>query len=200
MRTTLPCGTHSSTACSTASTPRSTLRPVARRLALPALALAAACAALPASAELVIQLANGQTVKLPYKRAEVLRIDFTGEGVSLLPQAGNGSAAAPAPVPAMASPGGPGTPWVVNAQGAIYQRGDGSWQKVPGAARDIGVGADGTVWVIGTESAPGGRVLFRLGPQGWVKVDGGAERIAVGPDGQPWVVTNAGAILRRVGN
>lgn len=161
--------------------------------------LLGACAALPAAAEMLIQLSNGQVVRLPYKRGEVARIEFVGEGVALLPSGGFVGPVPPVNGGAAATPGGPGTPWVVNAQGAIYQRADGSWQKVAGAARHIGVGADGTAWVIGTEPAPGGRVLYRLGPNGWVKVDGGAERIAVGPDGQPWVITNTGAILRRVG-
>ena len=153
---------------------------------------------LPAAAEVVIQLANGQTVKLPYKRSEVARIDFTGEGQALLP--GAPGAAGPTPHhPPAAVAAGAGTPWVVNAQGAIYQRSGGAWQRVGGAAREIGVGADGSVWVIGTEPAPGGRAIYRITGNGWNRVDGGGERIAVGPDGQPWVVTQAGAIQRRVG-
>ena len=30
------------------------------------------------------------------------------------------------------------------------------WELEPGAARDIGVGADGSVWVVGTGAVPGG--------------------------------------------
>jgi Tectonin domain len=174
-------------------------RPSRRRFSGALLALGSGLA-LPAAAEVVIHLANGQTVKLPYTRGEVARIEFTGEGQAMLP--GDPAVAGSAPLgtrPVALVPLGPGTPWVVNAQGAIFRRIGGAWQQTDGAARDIGVGADGTAWVIGVEAVPGGRAIYRLGGNGWNQVDGGGERIAVAPDGQPWVVTQGGAVQRRVG-
>lgn len=66
-----------------------------------------------------------------------------------------------------------------------------------GAARDIGVGADGSVWVIGTEPQPGGYAIYRLaGGAAWTKVPGGAVRIAVAHDGRAWVVNDMRQIYR----
>jgi hypothetical protein len=94
----------------------------------------------------------------------------------------------------------PGTPWVVNSLGQIY-RGDGrSWQLLPGQAADVGAGAEGSVWVIGSNPMPGGFGIWRLAASGWVQVDGGAVRIAVDGQGVPWVVNAQGRIYRRAGD
>ena len=69
-----------------------------------------------------------------------------------------------------------------------------SWNKLSGSAHDIGVGADGSVWVIGTGSLPpGGFGIFYwdASTSNWLQVDGAAEQIAVGPHGHPWVVNTA---------
>ena len=72
------------------------------------------------------------------------------------------------------------------------------WELEPGAARDIGVGADGSVWVVGTGAVPGGFGIWRWGGSDWSQVEGGGVRIAVGPDGNSWVVNSEGSIwLRR---
>ncbi|MGH6623251.1 MAG: hypothetical protein ACREBN_04730, partial [Burkholderiaceae bacterium] len=42
-----------------------------------------------------------------------------------------------------------GNPWVVNSAGNILRLGPGGWQPMPGLASDIGIGANGAVWVIG---------------------------------------------------
>ena len=52
------------------------------------------------------------------------------------------------------------------------------WQLTDGAARDVGVGANGTVWVIGTSAVPGGYAIYKRANNAWVNVPGGAERIA----------------------
>ena len=70
---------------------------------------------------------------------------------------------------------------------------------MPGAARDIAIGADGSVWVIGLDPAPGGNGLHRWQYGQWQRNDGGGVRVAVGPDGQPWVVQANGNVLRRSG-
>jgi hypothetical protein len=53
----------------------------------------------------------------------------------------------------------------------------------PGAARDLAVGDDRSVWVIGTNEVAGGHAIYRWGGSGWSTVAGGAERIAVDSDG-----------------
>ena len=70
------------------------------------------------------------------------------------------------------------------------------WKLTDGAARDVGVGADGSVWVIGTNPVAGGYTIWRRVNNAWVNVPGGAERIAVDPQGNAWVVNSTQAIFR----
>jgi hypothetical protein len=70
---------------------------------------------------------------------------------------------------------------------------------LPGAAHDVGIGADGSVWVIGNDEQPGGFGIWRWNGSDWDGIDGAAVRIAVGPDGQPWVVNASGDIFQRAG-
>jgi hypothetical protein len=71
------------------------------------------------------------------------------------------------------------------------------WQRLPGNASDIGVGADGSVWAIGTDERGGGFGIYHWLGSSWQRVDGGALRIDVGPDGIPWIVNNSHSIYRR---
>lgn len=67
-----------------------------------------------------------------------------------------------------------GSPWVVNSAREIYRWTDGTFQKFPGEATDIGVGADGSVWMIGapgTASSIGGAIGSMMG--GYAKKDAG---------------------------
>jgi Tectonin domain/Papain family cysteine protease len=75
---------------------------------------------------------------------------------------------------------------------------DDFWHKYPGCAKDIGVGGNGAVWVIGCSETGGGYVLRRWDEvsKSWKAVLGGGVRIAVGPDGQPWLVNINGDIYR----
>lgn len=69
-----------------------------------------------------------------------------------------------------------------------------NWEGLPGAAFDIGVGANGAVWTIGTDNS-----IFRWTGTSWQGVDGSAFRIAVDPSGNPWVVNSRAEIFRRIG-
>ncbi len=66
--------------------------------------------------------------------------------------------------------------------------------KLPGTAKDIDIGADGSIWRIGVDSS-----IARFEEGGWTKIDGTASRIAVDNFGFPWVVKSTGEILRRNG-
>jgi hypothetical protein len=96
-----------------------------------------------------------------------------------------------------------GNAWVVNSAGAIYHFTGTAWQKIAGPKSiDIGVGANGSVWVIGADYS-----ISRLtvpynspGPYEWQAVPGGGLRIAVGPDGNPWVVNAAHEIYHSNGS
>jgi hypothetical protein len=81
--------------------------------------------------------------------------------------------------------------------GNNLQNHEGSWKVLPGLANDIGVGADGSVWVIGTDERVGGHSIFKWLGTEWDMIDGAAERIDVGPDGTVWVVNSYGNIYKR---
>jgi hypothetical protein len=61
-------------------------------------------------------------------------------------------------------------------------------EERPGLARDVSVGADGAVWVVGDRATAGGYGIYRWNGNGWIQTPGGAERIAVDPGGNPWFV------------
>jgi hypothetical protein len=89
-----------------------------------------------------------------------------------------------------------GQPWVLNSGGEIWRRSaGGGWQMLPGAGSDIGIGADGSVWLTGTNAGPGGYGIFRWNGSGWSAVGGGAVRISVGAKGAAWVVNDGGYIF-----
>ena len=86
----------------------------------------------------------------------------------------------------------------------IYTYGAGRWEQIDGEATDIGVGADGSVWVIGGSKTEinDGYGIYRLSVRGWEQIDkdGGAIRIDVDPSGNPWVVDKNENIFRRSGD
>jgi hypothetical protein len=64
-------------------------------------------------------------------------------------------------------------------------------------ARDVGVGADGAIWIIGDDAEAGGYGIHRRTASArWKKVAGAAMRISVDPSGNPWVVNNTSNIFR----
>ena len=93
-----------------------------------------------------------------------------------------------------------GYPWVVNSFDDIYKWENNNWTKITGKAKDIGIGANGSVWIIGTDAVLGGFGIYKWNGASFTKIDGGAVRIDVGPDGNPWVVNSDGNIYRRINN
>ncbi len=93
----------------------------------------------------------------------------------------------------------PGRPWVANASGQIFQWVGNEWMPVPGHARDVGVGADGSVWIVSARAVKGGYAIYKWENGGWKRVAGGAVRIDVGPDGRPWIVNAMGQIFQWTG-
>jgi hypothetical protein len=90
-----------------------------------------------------------------------------------------------------------GNPWVVDNAQRIYRYVGGSapWQQLPGAALDIGIGANGIVWVVGTDKG-----LYKWNGSTWLNGGGGPVlRVAVDPLGQPWTITSAGVVRKLVG-
>jgi hypothetical protein len=73
-----------------------------------------------------------------------------------------------------------------------------AWQRLPGAATDISVGADGSVWALGVTSVTGGYDIYHWDAASWTwkAIPGGAVRIAVDPNGIPWIINNLGGIFK----
>ena len=89
-----------------------------------------------------------------------------------------------------------GTPWVVNNEGKIFRLVNGSWQQLPGLASDIGIGANGAVWITGLGgNATGGYGIFYWNGSDWVFTNGYAVSVDVAPDGTPWVCNSEGKIF-----
>lgn len=90
---------------------------------------------------------------------------------------------------------GPST-WVVNDTGLVYSYNGGWVQNTSApAASDIGVGANGQVWL----TAKNGDI-YRLVSNQWQKVQGGANRIDVDPQGNAWTVNGVHEIWRYNGS
>lgn len=91
-------------------------------------------------------------------------------------------------------------PWIVTDQGDIYALENNYWiQKAIGQkANDIGVGADGSVWITSQTATGGGYTILLYSrstdsfsnPSG-----GGAVFIAVAPSGRPWVTNSDGTVF-----
>lgn len=93
-----------------------------------------------------------------------------------------------------------GFAWIVTDKNEIWRYSNTGWTKLSGLAQDIGIGADGSVWVIGTATVNGGFEIFRWNNGNWIKVPGGGIRIDVDPKGNAWVISNGGDVFRYVNN
>ncbi len=69
----------------------------------------------------------------------------------------------------------------------------------PGEANDVGVGANGSVWVVGINPVPGGFGIWHWTGTAWGPVPGGAVAIAVDPQGNPWAVNSLHQIFHWTG-
>jgi hypothetical protein len=84
-----------------------------------------------------------------------------------------------------------GQPWVVTTSNVIWRRLTTSyWQKMPGAAITISTGADGSVWITGTNDLGGGnKGIYRWTGSDWQAISGGGgTRVKAGPDGSLRVI------------
>lgn len=83
------------------------------------------------------------------------------------------------------------------------------WEWLPGEALDIGVGADGTAWAVGTRSYDYDddygygyeydNSLNMWDGYDWYEMGGSAIRVDVDPLGRPWVINHDDEIFRSVG-
>jgi hypothetical protein len=71
------------------------------------------------------------------------------------------------------------------------------WRMQVGAANDIAVGSNGTVWSISNTTTAGGYKIQFWAGSNWNTVEGGAVRIAVDPKGNPWILNDRNQIFKR---
>jgi hypothetical protein len=83
--------------------------------------------------------------------------------------------------------------------GAAFAQTGQAWRQLPGTAKDIGIEADGSVWIIGTN--PSGTKdnfgVHRWTGKDWFGLEGGGVQISVDKSGLPWVVNALGDIFHR---
>ena len=73
--------------------------------------------------------------------------------------------------------------------------------KMPGVATDIGIGADGSVWIIGTNNlGTAGFQIYNWDGSSWIANWGSGVRISVDPTGIPWIVNATGEVWRHSNN
>jgi hypothetical protein len=99
------------------------------------------------------------------------------------------------------SVGPKGIPWIVNKKGEIFRQKGKGWEQLPGNARDVGIGGDGTAWITGTEDKAGGGIVskWKEADFKWVKLTGEGVMIEVGPKGLPWLINKKNEIYRKKG-
>ena len=73
------------------------------------------------------------------------------------------------------------------------------WERITGAATDIGVGSDGSAWIVGTKKISGGYEIYRWTGGAWEQKPGGAVRVGVGSAEHVWVINNQHQIYRWAG-
>ncbi len=73
-----------------------------------------------------------------------------------------------------------------------------AWKRLPGAAKDIAISPEGAVYIIGTNTEPGGYAIYRWTGGGWTQLTGGGVAIAAGPHNSLWVVDSDNNIFRYV--
>jgi hypothetical protein len=84
---------------------------------------------------------------------------------------------------------------VLNSAHQIFHRSGSSWVHTAGAATDIAVGANGSVWVVGTNAVPGGYEIYHWTGSGWTAVAVGAVTISVTSNGHPWIIKSSHQIF-----
>ena len=90
-----------------------------------------------------------------------------------------------------------GKPWIVTPNGQIMRWEDGAWITMPGIARDIALGADGSAVIV---DGSGQLRKLHMSPVRWVPYEGVSDVVAAGltPNGGPWVTLADGRIFATV--
>jgi exosome complex RNA-binding protein Rrp4 len=93
-----------------------------------------------------------------------------------------------------------GNPWVVTKTKAIYKRQNNKWVRIHGRASDIGIGANGAVWMLGNSlrNKYNDKSVYVWNGSNWGLIGGlFGVKIDVDPYGTTWVVSSDRSIARR---
>lgn len=109
-----------------------------------------------------------------------------------------------APVAVLAKGGGKridvdagGMAWIVDGLGNVQRFTGTVWAPVYSGAIDVGVGADGTAWIIAGAAETGGYGVYRgSASTPFTKVTGGAVKVDVDQNGNAWIVNSSGQVRR----
>lgn len=87
---------------------------------------------------------------------------------------------------------------VTNTSREIWKRSISGWTPLPGQARDITVGADGALWILGHREASGGYSIhqYKAGTNYFIPWSGFGAVISAGGGGKPWIINEFGNIYR----
>lgn len=90
---------------------------------------------------------------------------------------------------------------VVNAPSTGLRLSASDWTKIDGAAHDVAIGSDGTVYAIGVTKKGSGYEIFKRAKTAskWIRMDGTATRVAVSGT-VAWVVNGKGHIFTQSGS
>jgi hypothetical protein len=87
-----------------------------------------------------------------------------------------------------------GYPWIVNSDYTLFQKypiSFGAWIQYSKQARDVGIGADGSVWIVSNQSnGSGGYQIFKFNSNNstWTDMKGQGINISCDASGNGWVV------------
>lgn len=90
-----------------------------------------------------------------------------------------------------------GSLWAINDMGAVWRYAERKWQSCPGLARQVCVGMDGTVWIVGLDSEGDSYPVLKWNGKGWDAVGKTGHKIAIGPDGQPLFLASGTVLFKR---
>ncbi len=92
-----------------------------------------------------------------------------------------------------------GNPWIVNSAGQIFRRSGEGWELLPGLARAIAIGADGSVWCLcATQNPAVDSSVHYWNGFDWEHIPGAAVKIAAGLPGTVLLVNAQHQIFRAV--
>jgi len=95
-----------------------------------------------------------------------------------------------------------GVPWIIKSDNSIHHWTGSLWERIPGTAQDIDIGADGSVYIVGMGNSenPEGQIFKWTGSSWELLPNSAAMKITVDPSGTPWIITSNNNVHRWTGS